>query len=151
MIDDVYKNSFKEVFVILENTDEELLSKVPSKFINFIKDNMNTNYETNINPNLDVDKQVLLKETEAILSLIYRSYWATNEEKILFAENDKQYFSELESRKVDNYQGKDIYQIFEKRKNIDNLTLNNELMVIKKENFIQRFFTKILHIFRFSK
>lgn len=75
MNDDNYKNSFKEVYDILKYTDRELLDKVPNKFINFIKDNMNENYQTNIQPNIAIDKQVLLPETEAILSLLYRSYW----------------------------------------------------------------------------
>ena len=29
MIDNVYKNSFKEVYDILQNTDEELVHKIP--------------------------------------------------------------------------------------------------------------------------
>ncbi len=78
MIDEVYRNSFKEVYEILENTESELLSKIPTKFMDFIKDNMNKDYKTNIQQNVDIDKQPLLKETEAILSLIYRSYWATD-------------------------------------------------------------------------
>lgn len=77
MIDEIYKNSFKEVYEILENTEDELLAKIPTKFMNFIKENMNENYKTNIQRNVDLDKQPLLKETEAILSLIYRSYWET--------------------------------------------------------------------------
>ena len=81
MIDEIYKNSFKEVYDILENTEEDLLSKIPNSFMNFIKNNMNVDYKTSINLNETIDKQHLLKETEAILSLIYRSYWATDEEK----------------------------------------------------------------------
>ena len=48
MIDNVYKNSFKEVYDILQNTDEELVHKIPKNFMDFIKNNMNTNYKTNI-------------------------------------------------------------------------------------------------------
>ena len=88
MIDEIYKNSFKEVYDILENTEEDLLSKIPNSFMNFIKNNMNVDYKTSINLNETIDKQHLLKETEAILSLIYRSYWATDEEKNEFAKKD---------------------------------------------------------------
>ncbi len=148
MIDDVYKNSFKEVYDILQNTENELLVKVPNNFIKFIKDNMNINYKTNIDPNLDIDKQPLLKETEAILSLIYRSYWATDEEKQEFTIKDKQEAIDNEEKKAQEYQGKDIYQVFEERKNINKITLDNNLMVIKKENFIKRFFNKLLSFFK---
>ena len=148
MIDDVYRNSFKEVYVILENTDNELLSKIPAKFMNFIKANMNNEYETKIDLNVDINKQPLLKETEAILSLIYRSYWATNEEKKEFALKDKNEFIEKEKQKKEEFQGKDIYKLFDERRNISEITLDNNLMIIKKENFLEKFFKKIISIFK---
>lgn len=148
MIDEVYRNSFKEVYEILKNTENELLEKIPTKFMNFIKENMNGNYKTNIQRNVDIDKQLLLKETEAVLSLIYRSFWATDEEKQEFAIKDQQEIIKKEEKKKEQYQGKDIYQVFEERKNINKITIDNNLMVIKKENFIKKFFNKILNIFK---
>lgn len=148
MIDEVYRNPFKEVYEILENTENELLEKIPTKFMNFIKENMNGNYKTNIQPDVDIDKQLLLKETEAVLSLIYRSYWATDKEKQEFAIKDQQEFIKKEEKKKEQYQGKDIYQVFEERKNINKIAIDNNLMVIKKENFIKKFFKRILNIFK---
>lgn len=148
MIDEIYRNSFKEVYDILENTEKELIVKIPTKFMNFIKDNMNNTYKTKIDPNVDIDKQHLLKETEAILSLIYRSYWATDEEKQEFAIRDKQEAIKIEEKKQEQYQGKDIYQIFEERKNINKIAIDNNLMVIKKQNFMKRVLNKILNILK---
>lgn len=148
MIDEVYRNSFKEVHDILENTDDELLAKIPSKFMEFLNNNMNSDYMTNIDPNIDIDKQPLLKETEALLSLIYRSYWATADEKKEFAIKDADELKKKEEMKKQNYEGKDIYQVFEQRKNLDSITLDNSLMVIKKENFMQRILNKILNLFK---
>ena len=148
MLDEIYKNSFKEVYDILENTEDELVSKIPAKFMNFLKKNMNPNYKTNINKDEELDKQPLLKETEAILSLIYRSYWATEEEKNEFSQKDKQELIEKEEKRKEQYPVNDIYEVFAKRKNINNITVDNNLMVIKKESFIKRIFNKILSIFR---
>lgn len=148
MIDEIYKNSFKEVYDILENTEDELVSKIPDKFMNFLKENMNPNYKTNINKDEELDKQHLLKETEAILSLIYRSYWATEEDKKEFSQKDKQELIEKEEKRREQYPVNDIYEVFAKRKNINNITVDNNLMVIKKESFIKRIFNKILSIFR---
>ena len=103
MIDEVYRNSFKEVHDILENTDDELLAKIPSKFMEFLNNNMNSDYMTNIDPNIDIDKQPLLKETEALLSLIYRSYWATADEKKEFAIKDADELKKKEEMKKQNY------------------------------------------------
>ena len=148
MIDEIYKNSFKEVYDILENTEEDLLSKIPNSFMNFIKNNMNVDYKTSINLNETIDKQHLLKETEAILSLIYRSYWATDEEKNEFAEKDNLELIKEEEQKKEQYQGKDIYKVFEERKNLNTITVDNNLMVIENESFIKRIFRKFLNIFK---
>lgn len=148
MIDEAYRNSFKEIYEILENTENELLEKIPTKFMNFIKENMNEHYKTNIQRNIDIDKQPLLKETEAVLSLIYRSYWATDKEKQELAIKDQQESIKKDEKKKEQYQGKDIYQVFEERKNINEITIDNKLMVIKKENFIKKFFNKILNILK---
>lgn len=146
MIDDLYKNAFKEVYEILQNTDEKLVEKIPLKFIAFLQNNMNEDYQTNINNNIDIDKQALLPETEDILSLIFRSYWATDEEKIEFSIKDEQELTKIEQYKKSQYKG--IDEIFEDRKKLNNVTLDNNLMIIPKQNFFQRFFNKILRIFK---
>ena len=148
MIDEIYKNSFKEVYDILQNTENELLYRIPIKFINFIKENMNENHQVNLRMDVDIDKQELSKETEAILSLIYRSYWATDKEKQEFAIKDQQERNEKEQRKKEEYQGKNIYQVFEEKKNMHKITLDNNLMVIKKESFIRKWLNTIVRLFK---
>ena len=126
MVDEVYQNAFKEVSDILENTDEELIKKIPSKFIDFIRNNMNKNYITNINREIRISEQKLLRETESILSLIYRTYWATEEEKREFSEEDFKRILETETRKKENYIGKNVDEIFEKRKRASENTEKNK-------------------------
>ena len=142
MIDNVYKNAFKEVYEILQNTEEELVKKIPQKFVEFLQSNMNKDYQINIDNTIEIDKQSILPETEAILALIYRSYWATDEEKLEFANMDKQVQMKQE------FQGKSIDEIFEQRKNINNITIDNNLMVIEEESFIKTIFKKILKFFK---
>lgn len=148
MVDEVYQNAFKEVNDILEFADEELIRKIPIKFKNFIKNNMNKNYVTNINPEITIDKQKLLKETESILSLIYRTYWATEEEKREFSEEDFKRILETETRKKENYIGKNVDEIFEKRKRASENTEKNSLIVVKKEGFIKRIFKRIFEFIK---
>ena len=148
MIDNVYKSSFKEVYDILQNTDEKLVQKIPKNFVDFIKNNMDANYKTNIDPNIEIYKQTLLKETESILSLIYRSYWATDEEKNEFAKLDKSNFIESEKNKNEAYSTENLYEIFEKRKNLNNISLNQNLIVVEKESFLKKIINKILNLFK---
>lgn len=146
MIDYTYKNAFKEVYEILQNSEESLVKQVPQKFINFLLDNMNKDYTSNINAEISIDKQSILPETENILSLIFRSYWATDEEKLEFLAKDKQELFQEEENKKKKF--KNINEIFEKKQNINNFTITNDLMVIPKKNFIQKLFKKIFKIFK---
>lgn len=148
MVDDVYSNSFTEVYYILQNTERELVNKIPLKFVNFLKDNMNSSYIPNIKTDVPIDQQNILEETEAILSLIYRSYWATDEEKKEFAINDKKDFINNEILKKENYKGKDIYNLFKNKENLNDIVLLDSLVTIKKENFIKKIFNKILKILK---
>ncbi len=137
MIDNiVFKNSLKEVYDILKNTENDLVIKIPSSFINFIKENMNKDYVTNIQPNVNINQQPLLKETEAILSLIYQTYWADPSEKKDF------------NLIKEDYPKEDIYKIFEKRKKANISYEATSLIPIKKENFIIKFFRNILNRFK---
>ena len=138
MIDNVYKNAFK----IQQNTEEELFKKNPQKYVEFLQINRNKDYQINIDNTIEIDKQSILPETEAILALIYRSYWATDEEKLEFANMDKQ------EQMKQEFQGKSIDEIFEQRKNINNITIDNNLMVIEEESFIKTIFKKILKFFK---
>ena len=84
------------------------------------------------------------KNTIEILSLIFRSYWATDEEKIEFANKDKQDFIENENYKEKQY--KDITEIFKEKKNINKVTLDTDLIVSPKENIIKKWFKKLLNV-----
>lgn len=132
MIDEVYRNSLKEVYDVLENTDVELVNKIPNKFLNFIKENMNVNYITHINPNVEISKQPLLKETEAIFSLIYRSYWLTDGEKQEFSERDKEQLIQKEEQKKAKY--KDISSIFPPSRTPTSSSTNKNLQTGTKIN-----------------
>ena len=136
MIDDNYKNAYKEISLILENTESELLEKIPNSFLQYVEENKNDEYVSSIDFNLSIDNQELLPETEAILALIYNSYWADDEDKKHFAE-------ELE--KVNEEKNKSV-DIFEKNK--EKTPIDEKLLPIKKPNFFQRLFSRISNIFK---
>ncbi len=140
MIDNTYRNAFKETLVIIENSDKSILSKIPKSFLNFLKNNMNNNYNYKIDNNLSLAQQQTLPETKAILSLIFRSYLATSEEKFELDKKDNEYVEKM------NY--KNIDEIFKNHNNIDKVIINNNLMVIPKENFFKKILKKIKSIFK---
>lgn len=136
MIENNYPNAFKEVDIILKNTEENLYKKIPKSFIEFIEYNKNDEYKVSIDCNKDIDKQKLLPKTEAILSLIYRSFFADEKEKIEF-------------EKKDNIELKSIYKYNKILKEKNDTKINDykesSLIVVPKENFIKKMLKKILN------
>ena len=132
MLDKNYQRALKEVDEVLKYTDSNLVEKIPNKFINFIHENMDNSHIININPNVNLNKQILLPETENILTLIYLSYWATKEEK-------EEYYN---SQKV---MVKSYDEIF-KNENVNNTITNKELTMITTVNIITKFINWIKNI-----
>lgn len=146
MPDNIYANAFKEVDVILNNTDINLIKKIPSKFLHFIENNMNNDYNPNINLDIPIDEQHLLEKTDAILALIYRSYWASEQELLdLKSKMQKDIIKTKENER--QFDSENI--IFSKT--IESTSSNNSLTTVSKENFLKRFFKKILNLIKKRK
>ena len=75
-----YQNALAEVDMILNLAEKNILNKIPDSFLNFIEQKKSKSYISNFNMELPLTKQNLLKETRAILSLIYRSYLCNSDE-----------------------------------------------------------------------
>ena len=135
MVNETYTKAMTEVYYILNNTDENLVKKIPRKIIEFIKENINENYKIAFDKDKLLSEQKLLPETEDFLSLIYRSYWATEEEKIEFAKRDKE---ELQKK----MQEQDIQEIW-KNKKANKKKEEIQLVPIKEKSKLRKLFEKI--------
>ena len=135
MLELKYRNAFKEVDEILKYTDIDLVNKIPKKFIDFLRENMNNNYEFNVQEGLHLNKQKLSEEANNILALIYRDYWATEEEKEEFRKKDEEERKLNEEKLEHIFDRKDNEPIEEKK--------NNQLIKIEHESFIKRLFLKL--------
>ena len=139
MLELKYRNAFKEVYEILKYTDIDLVNKIPKKFINFLRANMNNDYEFNVQEGICLNKQILSEETNNIFALIYRDYWATEEEKEEFRKKDE------EERKLNEEKLEHIFD--RKDKEIIGEEENNQLIKIERESFIKRLFSKLKRFF----
>ena len=84
-----YKRAFSEVNDILKFTDGELVKKIPQNFRKFINDNKADNYITNIIPYIPLEEQQISSKGREIIALIYRSYFADENELKKISEKDK--------------------------------------------------------------
>ena len=76
-----YADLAAEMNILLRYIDDELVEKIPHKIIEFFQDIASPHFKSRIDPRLPLDQQLLLPSTECMLTLLYRQYWCTNEER----------------------------------------------------------------------
>lgn len=142
-MDQNYEMALSEVDEILNYTDEELVKKIPIQLRNLISNNKSKEYKPNIDKARPISEQKLLRETEAILSLLFRSYWATEEEKLEFEKQDALEYENLK---------KSTEVIFPaNRKQNENVQDSNvNLIVVDNLPWYRKLYNKIIKIFKHS-
>ena len=100
MITNDVKIAAKEINEILKNmVPEEYILKIPEKFRNYLNEIEDKNYECKLNFNKNIDEQNITEKTKDLITVIYRNYWCTEEERNnldrILTENEKKYQEEL--------------------------------------------------------
>ena len=148
-----YKNAFTEVYVILNHLKSEEYEKIPETFLTVIENNRNLDYEYEINEDLDLNTQPMMKETRAILFNVYRDYLSSSEQKakILKMQNIERQKNEEEKRL--QFNPNDIFK--KKNVNKDNEINKSDkqencsaLVNVKKENFIVKIINRLKKILK---
>ena len=145
-VEDKYPKALKEVYIILENSEEKVKQKIPENFKKFIIKNMDKEYNANINFNYATWEDTIMEETQQILAIIYRDYLVTKEEreKLLKEESEEEKRIEQELREKYNPDN-----IFKKNKEKDNSNDNNTSMIkIEEIKWYKKIISKILSIFK---
>ena len=134
-----YKNAYTEVYEIIKQLDEEEYNKIPSEVIKAIEENRNTEYEFDLDEDIELKDQELLPETKAILFNIFRDYLSTPEqkEKIIKMQNEERQKNELKKKKKYDV---NVFENKTKEKLKQTNNQENELIKYKKN-----IFTKIIN------
>lgn len=151
MVSIEYANAYSEVLEILKFISKEDYEKIPNSKIELFETNQNKEYIFEYNPNKTLEEQNVSRRAKAIIGLIFRDYWATDEQKdkIIRKQNyDRQI---LEKQKQEKYNPDEI---FKKKPNnfintsTGNLKENLEIVEYKEKRWYQKVFCKILKLFR---
>lgn len=145
-----YSNVFTEVYVILSHLETSDYEKIPADVIKTIENNRNQNYNYVMNENMDLDNQIMLPHTKAMLFNIFRDYLATEEQR----------------EKIKRMQKEDVVRLMKARKtsgtsftrnslNVNNASILHDakaqdlsLTETTKENIWIRILRKVRAIFR---
>ena len=120
--------AFKELYIILNQFLDNDFNKIPDYFIKFITENMDINYNPEINFNKNIEESVL----EETLSEEEREQ-LIKEERYQIEKINKTYMDLFHKEKLTNYN------------NVSNV--EKQLVIIKKEKWYKKILNNLLSIF----
>lgn len=132
-----YANSYSEVLTIL-NSIEGGYEEIPSSVINNFKRNCNPNYVYELNSDLPISEQKMLDTTKAILSVLFREYWATDEQRNIILQHEKNERIQIESEKTNKYKNT-IFSVENKEKRRVEIISYKESIIDKIKKFLKKF------------
>ena len=146
---DNYSKAYKEIIEILKYVPKEEVKKIPREIITMFEEKMDKNYDFSIDTKKSFNEQILLEETEAILSNIFVEYLATPHQKEVIRAKQSEYRKGLEES-ITKYSGSDLFKNVLKedekiKRQRNNIIYTNE----KKESLfskIKKLLIKILKL-----
>lgn len=146
-----YCEAAVEVLDILDHTSEYKVNLIPTKFINYLKENAAKDYVARLDYSKPINEMNVKIETMGILGTICRNWWWNNEEKQEYARlvREKQIRHQEELR--EKYNPDDIFKK-KKQQEIQSESIeesNNSTyqMVEYKENIFNKILNFIKGIF----
>ena len=137
----LFPKAYKEILEILKYIPVDEYNKIPKNIIKNMEKKQDKQYQYEVTNLENFNNQPMLRETEAILSDLYRDYWATAEEKKKIRDKEKSEIEVLEIEKRQKYNPDDI---FKKKINLNNENTVKDLSIIEvKESVIKRLISRI--------
>mgnify|MGYP004507142259 FL=1 len=144
----VLPKAYKEVIEILKYVPEIDYNKIPKYLIEKFEKDAEKDYNYNVTEFEDFDKQPMLKETKAILAVIFRDYWATEEQREIIRSNEKFDIRKNEEAKRNEYNPDDIFAKRREKDNIEEkIDNNNSLVIVEETSILKKILKKIKKFF----
>ena len=143
-----YEMAYVEVLAVLKNFLSELeFNKIPKERIDFFENNKDNNYHFEINKDFPIEKQNLSEKANAILVILYRDYFANEQQKQVLKQilelNDK---IKEKDKQNNNEKFNILFNNKKEKPNIENAIIPTEtgLIEMKKEKWYKKllFFIK---------
>lgn len=135
-----YSEAAVEVLDILDHTVEEKVNLIPTKFINYLKENAAKDYVAKLDYSKPINEMNIKIETKGILGTICRNWWWNEEEKQEYARlvREKEIKKQEEAR--EKYNPDDIFKNRHKEVLEETQTQENTTSIVEyKEGIFNRF------------
>ena len=143
MVDIKHANAYSEILEILKYLTPEDYEKIPKEKIEFFEKNANKNYTFNYNPDKTLQEQNVSKTARTIIGILFRDYWASEEQRdkiIMFQQQER---IKIEKEKQEKYKGEDIF----KSNNTVSQSEEVALVEVKEEKWYKKVFDFFRRIF----
>ena len=128
-----------EINVILENTSPEIVSKIPKKFIAFLKEIASKNYIFIYDNTKSLEEQDIKPKTKGLLALIYKDFLCDTQEKQDYINNVSQALKNIEQKKREKYNADNIFINRVKEVNeFENIERHNLPIKSENKNILQK-------------
>ncbi len=147
MEDIKFRNAYSEVLEILKYISANEYKKIPESKIKLFQAVANKEYKFVYNPELTLDEQNVSKIAKCIIAILFRDYWATEEQKnkIIAKQNQDRQRVEEEKRKL--YNPNNIFKDRQKPIEYVEKQKENTEMAIYKESLFNKIISRIKLIF----
>lgn len=132
---------------ILDNISQDVLNKIPVKFISFMKNIASTTYKFDYDKTKKLNAQNLKPETRGLISLVYSDYICDTKEKEHYLNNCQNYLKMKEKEVREKYNPDKLFnnkQPVVEKQNIE----ETAIIEYKEKSFLQKIFDKIKNLFR---
>lgn len=145
MANDKYTKAYTEVLEILKYLPKNEYNKIAKEKIKFFEDNKDDSYKFSINPQMPLDEQNISIEANSIIIVLFRDYFATENQKeklnTILKQNEYKYQEEIRNK----YNPDDIFK--DKKDRSFNIIENNNLPIeVKEDNFFKKFIAYIKNL-----
>ncbi len=145
--------SFSEVYDIILHSEESIYNRIPINFMKMLEEARDRDYKVSIDYSKSINEQNLLHETRVIMSIIYRDFLCSKEEKQRLIMQEKQQYITEQKELKEKYNVDNIFTnntISNNQKNgtsiVSEKQNKTDVAIIKQENFVERiirFFKKL--------
>lgn len=147
MVTEEYQIAYSEVLEILKYVPKEEYEKIDKEKLAFYERNKKQDYIFNYDVNKTLDEQGVSKIAKVIISIIYRDYWASDEERNEILEMQNKMRKNLKEKTQIDFDPNIAFKKNVEEENIIKEVANNQITEYKKENFFQKIINKIKNIF----
>lgn len=78
----LFRQACTEVLEILKYISKDEYNKIPTEYIRIFNKNASENYQFKYDISKTLEEQNVSEMAQVIIAILYRDYWATNEQKI---------------------------------------------------------------------